>query len=417
MSKALLDKFLSKGVKNGRLGVVFADGSTSTFGSEAQGYPEIVLRFTDSRVPRDIIMDPRLGAAEAFMDGRLIVEEGDIMGLVTLLRMNNQWDKGGDIGPPKLLRRMINKATWAAEKVNNRVSSKDNVAHHYDIGNDFYRLMLDEDHWQYSCAYWPSDDMTLGQAQTAKLAHIAAKLAIQPGQKVLDIGCGWGGMAIFLAKNYEVEVTGITLSEEQIALAKERVEAAGVADRVSIELVDYRDFAAAGRKFDRIVSVGMFEHVGQPQFEDFFQACANLLTDDGVMLLHTIGRMGMPGSTDAFTRKYIFPGGYIPALSETVAASEKFRLIATDVETLRVHYAKTILEWYANCLANKDAIVEMYDERFFRMWTFYLSGAATVFEHGSMCNYQIQFARNRYALPLTRDYIAEEEKRLIAAQT
>ncbi len=415
MSKTLFDRFLTKGVKRGRLGVVFADGSDKTYGEPEEGFPEIVLRLTDGKVPRDIIMDPRLGAAEAFMDGRLIIEEGDIMGLVTLLRKNNAWDKGGDIGPPKLLRRVLNKASFAAEKVNNRISSKNNVAHHYDIGNDFYRLMLDEEHWQYSCGYWPSDDITLGEAQTAKLAHIAAKLNIKPGQKVLDIGCGWGGMAIFLARNYDVEVVGITLSEEQIALAKERVKDAGVADRVSIELVDYRDFAAAGRKFDRIVSVGMFEHVGQPQFETFFEACANMLTDDGTMLLHTIGRMGGPGSTDAFTRKYIFPGGYIPALSETVEASQKFRLIATDVETLRVHYAKTLRQWYANCIANREEMIAMYDERFFRMWTFYLSGAATVFESGSMCNYQIQYARNRYALPLTRDYIAAEEARLMAA--
>ncbi len=413
MSKALFDRFLSRGVTKGRFGIVFADGDARTYGEAAAGFPDVVARCTDDRVPRDIIMDPRLGAAEAFMDGRLVLEEGDIMDMVTLLRANNRWDEGGDIDPPSLLRRLANSAGYAYEKVNNRISSKSNVAHHYDIGNDFYALMLDQEHWQYSCAYWPRDDMTLGEAQTAKLAHIAAKLALKPGQKVLDIGCGWGGMAIFLAKHYEVEVTGITLSEEQIAYARERVEAAGVADRVSIELVDYRDFAAAGRKFDRIVSVGMFEHVGQPQFDTFFEACANLLTDDGVMLLHTIGRMGSPGSTDAFTRKYVFPGGYIPALSETVESSEKFRLIASDTETLRVHYGKTLRCWYANCLANKDAIVAMYDERFFRMWTFYLAGAATVFEYGSMCNYQIQYVRTRHALPLTRDYIAEEERRLL----
>ncbi|MBV7266769.1 SAM-dependent methyltransferase [Erythrobacter ani] len=413
MSKTLLEKFLSKGITQGRLGVVFADGSADTFGRSAEGFPEIVIRFTDKKVPRDIIMDPRLGAAEAFMDGRLIIEEGDVMGLVTLLRANSPWDQGGDIAAPKLLRRIVDRATWAAEKVNNAVSAKDNVAHHYDIGNDLYALMLDDEHWQYSCAYWPSDDMTLGEAQEAKLAHIAAKLTLSKGHTVLDIGCGWGGMAIYLAKNYDVHVTGITLSEEQAQLARERAADAGVADKVSIELVDYRDFAAAGRKFDRIVSVGMFEHVGQPQFEAFFEACANLLTDDGSMLLHTIGRMGVPGATDAFTRKYIFPGGYIPALSETVAASEKFRLIATDVETLRLHYGKTIRQWYANCEANRDAIIAMYDERFYRMWTFYLSGAATVFEYGSMCNYQIQYARSRHALPITRGYIEAEEKRLL----
>ena len=413
MSKLLLDKFLARNVSKGRLGVVFADGTDKTYGEPTEGYPEIVLRFVDDAVPRDIILDPRLGAAEAFMDGRLIVEEGDIMGLVTLLRANNQWDRGGDIDPPSVLRRIGNAAGYAFDKVNNAVSSKSNVAHHYDIGNAFYALMLDEEHWQYSCGYWPDGVETLGDAQTAKLAHIAAKLAVKKGNTVLDIGCGWGGMAIFLAKHYDVHVTGITLSEEQADLARQKVRQAGLADRVSIELVDYRDFANAGRKFDRIVSVGMFEHVGQPQFDTFFEACGKLLTDDGVMLLHTIGRMGSPGSTDAFTRKYIFPGGYIPALSETVESSEKFRLIASDIETLRVHYGKTLRCWYDNCMKNKDAIVDMYDERFFRMWTFYLAGAATVFEYGSMCNYQIQYVRRRHALPLSRGYIEREEKRLL----
>jgi cyclopropane-fatty-acyl-phospholipid synthase len=417
MSKRLLDRFLSRGVRQGRLGVVFADGSSTTYGKQAAGFPDIVIRLADAKVPRDIIIDPRLGAAEAFMDGRLIIEDGDVMGLVSLLRANSSWDKGGDISKPQMLRQLVNRAAFAAQQINTRIGAKKNVAHHYDIGNDFYALMLDEEHWQYSCAYWPQtdrrDDMTLGEAQTAKLAHIAAKLAIKPGNSVLDIGCGWGGMAIFLARNYAVNVTGITLSEEQARLARERVAAAGLSDQVSIELVDYRDFAAAGRKFDRIVSVGMFEHVGQPQFETFFEACANILEDDGVMLLHTIGRLGSPGLTDAFTRKYIFPGGYIPALSETLAASEKFRLIASDIETLRLHYAKTIRQWYANCEANRDAMIAIYDERFYRMWTFYLAGAATVFEHGGMGNYQIQYVRNRHAVPITRDYLAAEEARLL----
>lgn len=405
MSKPLLDRFLARGVKQGRLGVVFADGSVSTYGTATPGFPEIVIRFTDTRVPRDIILDPRLGAAEAFMDGRLLIEEGDVMCLVSLLRANNPWDKGGDIGPPNFFKKLLNRASFTAEQINNRVGSKQNVAHHYDIGNDLYALMLDHEHWQYSCAYWAEGVMTLAEAQGAKLRHIAKKLALSPGQDVLDIGCGWGGMAIHLAREHDVHVTGITLSEEQAALARERVREAGVADKVTILLEDYRDTAASGRKFDRIVSVGMFEHVGRAQFETYFEACAKMLTDDGVMLLHTIGRMGGPGITDAFTRKYIFPGGYIPALSETVAASEKFRLIAADVETLRLHYAKTLRQWYANCMAHRDAIIAMYDERFFRMWTFYLAGAATVFENGSMCNFQIQYIRSRHALPITRDYL------------
>ncbi len=413
MSKQLLDRFLSRGVKQGRLGVVFADGSATTYGQQAAGFPDIVLRLSDDRVPRDIIMDPRLGAAEAYMDGRLILEEGDIMGLVTLLRANSPWDQGGDIAPPSLLRGLANRAAFAAEQINTRIGAKKNVAHHYDIGNDLYALMLDPEHWQYSCAYWPREDMTLSEAQTAKLAHIAAKLAIKPGNSVLDIGCGWGGMAIYLARHYDVTVTGITLSEEQAALARDKVAEAGLTGKVSIELVDYRDFAEAGRRFDRIVSVGMFEHVGQAQFETFFRACGNILADDGVMLLHTIGRLGEPGLTDAFTRKYIFPGGYIPALSETIAASERYRLIASDIETLRLHYGRTLRAWYANCESHRDAIIALYDERFYRMWTFYLAGAATVFEYGGMCNYQIQYLRSRHAVPITRDYLAAEEARLL----
>ena len=413
MSKTLLDRFLSSAVQQGRLGVVHADGSHVTYGTATEGYPEVVIRFTDDRVPRDIVFDPRLGAAEAFMDGRLLIEHGDIMQLVDLLRANSQWDNGGDFGRPSMFKRITNAAAFAVEQVNNRVGSKNNVAHHYDIGNDLYRLMLDQEHMQYSCAYWPSPTITLGEAQEAKLAHIAAKLAIEPGNTVLDIGCGWGGMAIYLARHYDVKVTGITLSEKQIALANERVAAAGVADRVTIELVDYRDFAKAGRRFDRIVSVGMFEHVGRPQFETFFEACARMLAADGVMLLHTIGRLGGPGTTDAFTRKYIFPGGYIPALSETLAASEKVRLIATDIETLRLHYAYTLRAWYRRCLEHRDAIVALHDERFFRMWTFYLAGATAAFAHGGLCNYQVQFARSRHALPLTRDYLARNEQALL----
>ena len=409
MSKVLLDRFLSSGVKKGRLRVTWADGNASEYGTPEKGFPEVAIRLADSKVPRDIILDPRIGAAECYMDQRLDLEQGGIMELVELLRANSPWDKGGNFGRPGALKRLKNSAAFTLEQVNNRIGSKRNVAHHYDIGNDLYEMMLDAEHMQYSCAYWPSPDIGLGEAQEAKLAHIAAKIAIEPGNSVLDIGCGWGGMAIYLAQHFDVRVTGITLSEEQLALAKQRVDAAGVADRVSIELVDYRDFAAAGTQYDRIVSVGMFEHVGRPQFETFFDACSKILKDDGVMLLHTIGRMGTPGTTDAFTRKYIFPGGYIPALSETVAASEKVRLIATDVETLRLHYAHTLRAWYRRCLDHRDAIVARYDERFFRMWTFYLSGATAAFEHGGMCNYQIQFVRTRRALPITRDYMREAE--------
>lgn len=344
------------------------------------------------------------------MDGSVSVDDDDIMGLVELIRRNNPWENGGEIGDPKPIKRMLDQLVRPFRQLNNLAASRSNVAHHYDLSNDFYRLWLDED-MQYSCAYWSEADDTLDRAQLAKKAHIAAKLALQPGQRVLDIGCGWGGMALYLNRVADVEVLGITLSEEQLKLARERAAAAGVADKVRFELMDYRVLAKrAPGHFDRIVSVGMFEHVGVPQFDTFFRACTNLLKDDGVMLLHTIGRLGSPGSTDAFTRKYIFPGGYIPALSETLASSEKFKLIASDVETLRLHYAMTLREWYARVQANREAIVAQYDERFYRMWTFYLAGATAAFESGGMGNYQIQFARNRRALPITRNYLGEVER-------
>ncbi|MFC4296380.1 class I SAM-dependent methyltransferase [Novosphingobium tardum] len=414
MSKSLFDRLLGRVVTRGRLEVVDAAGALHAFGVPEPGFPEVRIRLTDAKVARDILLDPRLGAGEAFMDGRLVIEQGDVMALVQLLRANRPWEVGAKLHKPGPVRGAIRRAKAFADGFNEARRSKDNVAHHYDIGNDLYRLMLDAGYMQYSCAYWPHDGMTLDEAQEAKLAHIAAKLALEPGQQVLDIGCGWGGMAIYLARHADVRVLGVTLSQEQLALARTRAAEAGVADRVRFELTDYRALPATGARFDRIVSVGMFEHVGRPQFGEFFRTAARLLTDDGVMLLHTIGRMGSPGSTDAFTRKYIFPGGYIPALSETVAASEKVRLIATDVETLRLHYALTLRAWYDRCMANRAAIEAMYDARFFRMWTFYLAGATAAFESGGMCNYQIQYARDRHALPLARDYIAAGEQRLLA---
>ncbi|MBM0170926.1 class I SAM-dependent methyltransferase [Altererythrobacter sp. C41] len=412
---SLFDKIMGRTVRSGRLTVVHADGRRAEFGEPAPGYPNVAVRLADDRVARDILLDPSLGAAETFMDGRLVIETGDVMQLVELIRMNAPWEAGARLHPPSAMRRLKNRLGFTAESINQARSAKRNVAHHYDIGNELYRMMLDAEHMQYSCAYWPREDMTLAEAQEAKLAHIAAKLLLEAGQRVLDIGCGWGGMAIYLARHFDVRVRGITLSEEQIALARQRAEEAGVADRVEFELIDYRDLAVRGDRFDRIVSVGMFEHVGRPQFETFFRACAGLLAGDGVMLLHTIGRMGGPGMTDAFTRKYIFPGGYIPALSETVAASEKVRLIASDIEMLRLHYARTLRAWYANCEANRAGIEALFDPRFYRMWTFYLAGATAAFESGGMCNYQIQFTRNRYAVPLTRDYMGEVEAGLGAA--
>ncbi len=413
MSGSLFERVIGMIFRKGRLNITFADGHTASFGEPTEGYPEIAIRFTDKRVPRDIVTNLGLGAAEAFMDGRLVIEQGDIMEFIQLAQANRAWEDGLELDNASILKRISQRVTYVMRSFNKPHTSKQNVAHHYDIGNDLYKLMLDAEHMQYSCAYFPREGMTLAEAQEAKLAHIAAKLALEPGQTVLDIGCGWGGMAIFLAKHADVKVLGITLSEEQLALAKERAEAAGVADKVEFRLVDYRDLADSGAQFDRIVSVGMFEHVGVPQFKTYFRSCAKLMKEDGVALIHTIGRLSGPSRTDAFTNKYIFPGGYIPALSETVAASEQVRLTLTDVEILRYHYALTLREWYVRCLEHKDAIVAMYDERFYRMWTFYLAGAVAAFENGSMVNFQLQYTRRRKTLPLARDYMVEAEKKLL----
>jgi len=411
---SMLDRILRGKIKQGSLTVLSQSGETSHYGERQSGWPDVTMRIQSSSAISRILLNPRLGMGEAYMNGDVSVDNDDIMGFVEIIRRNNPWENGGEIGDPKPFRKWLRFLARPFMQLNSLANSRSNVAHHYDVSNDFYRLWLDED-MQYSCAYWSEADDSLERAQLAKKAHIAAKLALQPGQKVLDIGCGWGGTALYLNRVAGVEVLGITLSEEQLKLARERAEAAGVSDKVRFELLDYRVLAKrAPGYFDRIVSVGMFEHVGVPQFDTFFRACANLLKDDGVMLLHTIGRMGKPGATDAFTRKYIFPGGYIPALSETLAASEQVKLIHSDIENLRLHYALTLREWYARVCAHREAIVAQYGERFFRMWIFYLAGATAAFESGGMCNYQIQYVRNRRSLPITRDYMAQAERELLA---
>lgn len=407
---ALIDRFLERLIRRGTLTLVRADGSTRTFGQADVAFPNVTMRFADARIGRDIVLNPRLGLAEAYMDGRVTVDDDDIIGLISLARSNAPWEKSGSLDGGGRLRAGFRKIFRTLAQLNARAASKKNVAHHYDLSGALYDLFLDKDR-QYSCAYWDGDHDDLDRAQEDKKAHIAAKLALKPGMKVLDIGCGWGGMALYLHRKCGVDVTGITLSEEQLGVARRRAEEAGVADHVRFELIDYRDMQGS---FDRIVSVGMFEHVGAPNFREFFRCCHNLLTPQGVMLLHTIGRMGGPGSTDAFTRKYIFPGGYIPALSEIVQASEPNRLMVTDVESLRLHYGRTCRAWYERCRANRSQIEALYDARFYRMWTFYLAGAATVFEHGGMLIYQLQYARDRRTLPITRDYMVAAEAQLRA---
>ena len=345
------------------------------------------IHIHDDRFYKRVIRDRELGLGEAYQEGWWTAN-----GLDEFLAVAQETNLADHVKPSPALLKLALQSRFGNRQ--DAKKAKKNAQAHYDIGNDLFERMLDK-RMIYTCAYW-RDAENLDAAQEAKLDLICRKLRLEPGMRLLDIGCGWGGMAIYLAQKFQVRVTAITLSREQLALAQERAEAAGVADRISFELVDYRELPGRGKQFDRIVSVGMFEHVGRPQFETFFEACANLLVDDGVMLVHTIGRIGSPGTTDAFTRKYVFPGGYIPALSETVAASEKFRLIATDTEMLRLHYGKTLRQWYANCLAHREEIIALHDERFYRMWMFYLVGATSSFEYGGMCNYQIQKSLKSY---------------------
>jgi cyclopropane-fatty-acyl-phospholipid synthase len=404
----LLDKALKRLVRRGELTVIGHDGKIWRYGAADPEFPPVTVRFADGKVARKIASDPALGAAEAFMDGRMVLEEGEILHLVKIVRGNLRWEDRR--GPGKFLRKGSRLARPFAH-LNWKRQAKRNVAHHYDIGNDFYRLWMEAD-MQYSCGYFTDPGNSLEQAQLDKKTHLAAKMNLKPGQRVLDIGCGWGGLALYLNRVADVDVLGVTLSTEQLEGARERAAAAGVSDRVKFELMDYRDLDG---RFDRIVSVGMFEHVGPPFYRAFFRKCRDLLTDDGVMVLHTMGRMGRPGTTDPFIQKYIWPGGYIPALSEIVSASEPARLIMADCEALRLHYPPTVLHWYERFKAQKDEVVRMYDERFYRLWLFYLAAGLSMFSDGGMVVYQLQYLRRRDAVPIVRDHLFEAEQRLRAA--
>lgn len=404
---ALIDRFFARAVKRGQLNVIHADGTRRSFGTPDPALAPVTIRFGPG-VAAAILRDPALGAAESFMDGRLVIEQGDIRDLLMLMTSNNRWEDATAALDPKPLARLANNIAHRIGRYNMARRSKRNVAHHYDLSRRLYDLFLDADR-QYSCAYYTDPANGLEQAQLDKKAHIAAKLAIEPGMRVLDIGCGWGGMALYLHQKTGAEMLGITLSEEQLKVARERAAQLGVDRKVRFELIDYRKVEG---QFDRIVSVGMFEHVGTPQYRTFFRKVRELLTPEGVMLLHTIGRAGGPGVTDAFTLKYIFPGGYIPALSEIVRGYEGLRMFPTDIEVLRLHYAYTLKAWYDRTVAARDEIVALYDERFFRMWTFYLAGSYVAFVNGGLVNYQLQLSRSRTALPITRDYMSEAERAL-----
>ena len=397
----ILQRLLGERITGGTLTVITPDGERTRLGN---GEPEVVARIRDKAALVRLLRHPRLAFGELYMDGRLTIEEGSLLDLLTLVVGSSRFEDGGHGG--RLKKQVSLFKALLPRGRNDAKASRRNVAHHYDLDEKLYRLFLDPD-LQYSCAYYRDPANSLEQAQSDKKAHIAAKLHLQPGQRVLDIGCGWGGMALTIHRLSGAEVLGVTLSEEQLRVARQRASEAGVADKVKFELIDYR---AVTGEFDRIVSVGMFEHVSAAHYGEFFGKCRELLTRDGVMLLHTIGKYGKAGKPDPFTDKWIFPGYHLPSLSQMMAASEEVRLIAADVETLRMHYAYTLRAWLANCHARRDEIVALYDERFFRMWEFYLAAGSVGFDYGAMNNFQVQYVRDRRALPITRDYMVEVEK-------
>ena len=403
----LLDRLLRRAIVDGDLTLIDSGGTAHRYGAASPRLKPVTVRLADRATASRMGRNPALGAGEAYMDGRLLLEEGDILDLLDLVTWNTRWDKDN---PTRVALWRQQALAAKFDQINFARRSKRNVAHHYDLSDRLYDLFLDADR-QYSCAYFTDPAVTLEQAQSDKKAHIAAKLDLRPGQRVLDIGCGWGGMALYLNRVAGVEVLGVTLSEEQLKVARRRAADAGVADRVKFELIDYR---ALDGQFDRIVSVGMFEHVGLPHYRQFFDKVHALLAPEGVALIHTIARADGPGATDPWTAKYIFPGGYSPALSQIVPAVERAWLWITDIEVLRLHYAYTLEEWYRRTVAAQRQIEALYDARFYKMWLFYLAGAVCAFRNDGHMNVQIQLTRRRDALPITRDYMAAAKARYAA---
>ncbi|MBI3513741.1 MAG: class I SAM-dependent methyltransferase [Proteobacteria bacterium] len=396
----LFASLLKQLVRVGTVEVIDADGRTH----QASGAPgtTVTLRLHDRKLHRRLFWTPRLAVGEAYMDGTLTIERGTLYDFIDLVAINEEL--GG--APP--LMRVVDGFSWLWRRLaqsNDPRRARHNAAHHYDLSGRLYELFLDSDR-QYSCAYFEGERDDLERAQLRKKQHIARKLLLAPGQRILDIGSGWGGLALTLAASADVDVLGITLSTEQQAAATRRAEAAGLAHRVRFELRDYRDL---GGTFDRIVSVGMFEHVGLPNYGRFFEQIRTLLKPDGIALLHSIGRADGPGITNPWLRKYIFPGGYSPALSEVMPAVEAARLFVTDIEILRLHYARTLAAWRARFNANRVAIAELYDERFCRMWEFYLIGSEIAFRRQGHMVWQMQMAREVGVVPLTRDYVYERD--------
>jgi cyclopropane-fatty-acyl-phospholipid synthase len=406
----VLDSILKRFVREGRLTVHWPDRRVTTYEGSPGASAAIAIR--DNATARRLVLNPSLALGEAYMAGGIAPVDCSLYDLLDVLVANAEAAGGGtrimrfraSLG--RLVRRVV--------QYNPAPRARRNASHHYDLNGRLYSLFLDRDR-QYSCAYFPRGDETIDEAQTAKKRHIAAKLLLdRPDLSVLDIGSGWGGLALTLARDYGARVLGITLSSEPLAEARARAVAAGLTDRVRFELLDYR---ALDQPFDRIVSVGMFEHVGIGHYDAFFATLKRCLAFDGVALLHAIGRSDGPGATNRWIAKYIFPGGYSPALSEVLPSVERAGLWITDIEILRLHYAETLARWRQRFLANRDTIASLTDERFCRMWEFYLAGSELAFRREGHMVFQIQLARSQIAVPLTRDYIAEAENRLVRASS
>jgi cyclopropane-fatty-acyl-phospholipid synthase len=401
----LLRYFLKQFIRRGAMTFTTASGAKFSCG-DGTGEP-VAVRFRTTEAERRVLLDPELGLGEVYMDGSFVVEQGSIADVLGIL-----------MDQPEMLPRWAKLQWWLrylvrhAQQFNPRSRSKDNVARHYDLDGRLYSLFLDGDK-QYSCAYFETPEASLDDAQLAKKRHLAAKLLIGPGNRVLDIGSGWGGLGLYLAEMTGANVTGVTLSTEQLQLSNARAAEKNLSRSAKFFLEDYRDIPGP---FDRIVSVGMFEHVGVDFYETYFRRCAELLTDDGVMMLHSIGRSHGPDITNPWIAKYIFPGGYIPALSEVIPAIERAGLLVCDIEILRLHYAETLKMWRERFMARREEAVQLYDERFARMWEFYLASSEMSFRKQNLMNFQIQLAKRQGVVPMTRDYIVSEETKLRATE-
>ena len=405
----LLSNLLRKFIDKGCLKIIDAEGKSYLFDGRSEG-PQVVARIHDKALYTRLFFNPELHAGEAYMNGTLTFEEGstcyDFLHLFSVNR------KSLGTHPAQKILRQGWKRLRGLHQYNPIARASKNVTHHYDISEEIYRLFLDED-MQYSCAYFMSPEEDLEQAQLNKLRHICAKLELKDGMKVAEIGCGWGGLSLHMAQLADVEITAVSLSGEQIRVCRERAIKAGVEDRVHFELMDYRELDG---RFDRIVSVGMFEHVGASHYDEFFGKIKDLLKPDGFGLLHSIGRMSPPGTTSPFIRKYIFPGGYVPSLSEVFSSTQRCGLWVSDTEIWRIHYALTLKAWRLRFMKNRERAAEIYDERFCRMWEFYLVAAELGFLHGSNMVFQLLISEDRQAVPIIRDYMIDGERGMGAAQ-